>query len=136
MKILLFISAFSFPLSAFAEPPPPARPFGSGTITRTPDGATIITTRYGRGTRTTITRTGAAQCSLVTTRYGHGTRTVITSPGKPSQTLITSPYGYQKPAIRSSAQSPISRSTTAARAATQASRTAANISPKSPARTR
>ncbi len=115
---------------------PPA-PFGSGTITRSSDGSTAITTRYGNGTRTVITTPGKATTSAITTRYGNGTRTVVTTPGKPTQTLVTSRYGLkpQTSASRSSIHSDRSRSITGARTAIQASKAATSISPSSPAKT-
>lgn len=114
MKLFLFISVFSF--SAFQLLPAEPAPFGSGTITRSSDGSTAITSRYGNGTRTVITKPGKPTTSAITSRYGNGSRTVVNSPGKPAQTLITSRYGIrpQTSAKRSSIHSDKSRSITGA----------------------
>lgn len=91
MKTIIFLfqlfSVSAFQLLPAAEP----RPFGSGTITRSPDGSTAVTTRYGSGTRTVITRTGKPTVTATTSRFGRGYIT-RTSTGK---TLTTSRFGYQ-----------------------------------------
>lgn len=63
----------------------PARPFGAGTITRTSDGRSAITTRYGNGT---ITRFSDGT-TATTNRYGNGSLTRFSN----GSTAITSRYG-------------------------------------------
>lgn len=133
MKLLLPLLTLHFSLGTLAANPP--APFGAGTITRSSDGSTAITTRFGNGTRTVITSPGKPSQSLTTTRFGNGSltrmsdgRTAITSRfgwrrtdtgGRKEQTrlifLPTSALRPQTSAIRSSIQSDKSRSITGAR---------------------
>ena len=107
---ILFLQLFSI-LAFQLLPAEPATPFGSGTITRSSDGTTAITTRFGNGTRTVVTR-----------------------PGKPTRSYTTSRFGYQPQT--SSAQSARSRSNTGSKAITHAPSTASKSSPISPRSTR
>lgn len=130
MKLLLIIAALVFTAAQLLPAQP--RPFGAGTITRSSDGSTAITSRFGNGTRTVITRPGQPSSSLTTTRFGNGSFTR----GSDGRTAITTRFGLQRSAIRSSIHSDKSRSITGARTASQASRAATSMSPSSPASTR
>ena len=84
---IIICAAAVKPLDAAPRPAP--MPYGNGTITRSQDGKTTITTPYGRGT---ISRTSDGK-TAITSPYGHGSLT-RTSDGK---TYTTNYYGRTPP---------------------------------------